>query len=146
METGPTARYADMFAALGNEARLRIMRLLLAAHPEGMVPGDLQNELGIPASTLSHHLDKLKHEGLADVRREGTHLWYRADSEALREVLQFLYAECCTRSPRWSRRRRSRADEGPEPVRRQLRARARPPAGDPAGPRTGPRRKFSGGI
>ena len=62
------ARYADMFSAMGTEARLRIMRLLLSAHPDGMVVGDIGAELGIPASTLSHHLDKLKNEGLVGVR------------------------------------------------------------------------------
>jgi ArsR family transcriptional regulator len=91
-------RYACMFAALGTEPRLRIVRLLLSAHPEGMVVGDLIAELGIPASTLSHHLDKLKNEGLARVRREGTYLWYSANEDALRELLNFLYSECCTRS------------------------------------------------
>jgi ArsR family transcriptional regulator len=91
-------RYADRFAALGAEPRLRIVRLLLAAHPEGMVVGDIQSELGIPASTLSHHLEKLRHEGLVRVRRESNYLWYSADSDALRELLEFLYAECCTRS------------------------------------------------
>jgi DNA-binding transcriptional ArsR family regulator len=92
------ARYADMFSAMGTEARLRIMRLLLAAHPEGIVAGDIQNELVIPASTLSHHLDKLRGEDLIRVRREGTFLWYSANTEALGELLQFLYAECCTRN------------------------------------------------
>lgn len=92
------ARYADMFAALGSEARLSIVRLLLAAHPEGMVVGDLQTELGIPGSTLSHHLDKLKNEGLIMVERDRQFLWYRANDSALRDLLQFLYAECCTRS------------------------------------------------
>ena len=92
------ARYADMFAALGNEPRLRIVRLLLSAHPEGMVAGEIQAELGIPASTLSHHLDKLKSEELVNVRRESTFLRYTANTEALRELLQFLYAECCTRN------------------------------------------------
>jgi DNA-binding transcriptional ArsR family regulator len=92
------ARYADMFGAMGNEARLRIMRLLLTAHPEGMVVGDIQGELQIPGSTLSHHLDKLRTEGLVQVRREGTFLWYTADTPALQELLTFLYAECCTRS------------------------------------------------
>jgi DNA-binding transcriptional ArsR family regulator len=92
------ARYADMFAAIGNEARLHIMRLLLTAHPEGMVVGDIQAELGIPNSTLSHHLDKLKNEGLVRVRRHGTFLWYSANTEALQEILTFLYAECCTRN------------------------------------------------
>ncbi len=91
-------RYADMFAALGAEPRLRIMRLLLAAHPQGLVVGDIQDELGIPASTLSHHLDKLKNEELVQVRREGTFLWYTANTEALREIMSFLYAECCTRN------------------------------------------------
>lgn len=93
-----TARYADMFAALGTEPRLRIIRLLLSAHPTGMVVGDIQSELGIPPSTLSHHLDKLKNEDLVKVRRESTYLWYSANADALKEVLTFLYAECCTRS------------------------------------------------
>ncbi|MCX6591320.1 MAG: metalloregulator ArsR/SmtB family transcription factor [Acidobacteria bacterium] len=92
------ARYADMFAALGSEARLSIVRLLLTAHPEGLVVGELQTELGIPGSTLSHHLDKLKNEGLITVARDRQFLWYRANDEALRDLLQFLYAECCTRS------------------------------------------------
>jgi DNA-binding transcriptional ArsR family regulator len=98
----PTAeqitRYADMFAAMGNDARLRIMRLLLSAHPDGMVVGDIQAELGIPNSTLSHHLEKLRSEELVRVRRDGTFLWYSANSGALQEVLTFLYAECCTRN------------------------------------------------
>ena len=93
-----TARYADMFAAMGTEARLRIVRLLLAAHPDGMIVGDIQTELGIPASTLSHHLDKLKNEELVTVERQGTFLLYRANEATLQELLQFLYAECCTRS------------------------------------------------
>jgi ArsR family transcriptional regulator len=96
--TQEVARYADMFSAMGTEARLRILRLLLSAHPEGMVPGDLQSELGIPASTLSHHLDKLKNEDLVTVRREGTFLWYSANADALQELLTFLYSECCTRN------------------------------------------------
>ncbi len=93
-----TARYADMFAAMGTEARLRIVRLLLAAHPDGMIVGDIQTELGIPPSTLSHHLDKLKNEELVTVERQGTFLVYRANESTLQELLQFLYAECCTRS------------------------------------------------
>lgn len=93
-----TATYADMFSAIGAEPRLRILRLLLAAHPDGLIVGDIQTELDIPSSTLSHHLDKLKNEGLANVRRDGTHLWYSANTAALEELLGFLYAECCTRN------------------------------------------------
>src|SRR6185295_150117 len=91
-------RYADMFAAMGTEPRLRIMQLLLTAHPEGLVVGDIGSELDIPNSTLSHHLDKLKNEDLVKVRREGTFLWYSANAEILQELLGFLYAECCTRN------------------------------------------------
>ena len=93
-----TRRYAEMFAAMGAEPRLRIIRLLLAAHPEGTVVGEIRDELGIPSSTLSHHLDKLKNEDLVRVRRDGTFLWYTADCESLQELLGFLYAECCTRN------------------------------------------------
>ena len=91
-------RYADMFAAIGTESRLRILRLLLSAHPKGMVVGEIQAELGVSGSNLSHHLDKLKNEGLVLVKREGTYLRYTANTETLRELLGFLYAECCTRS------------------------------------------------
>lgn len=91
-------RYADMFAAIGTEARLRIMRLLLTAHPEGMIVGDIQMELDIPNSTLSHHLERLRSEGLVKVRRQGPFLWHTVDTDALQEILSFLYAECCTRN------------------------------------------------
>jgi ArsR family transcriptional regulator len=91
-------RYADMFAAMGTEARLRIMQLLLAAHPDGLVVGEVGSELQIPNSTLSHHLDKLKNERLVTVSREGTFLRYSANTETLQELLGFLYAECCTRN------------------------------------------------
>jgi DNA-binding transcriptional ArsR family regulator len=92
------SRYADMFAAMGSEPRLRIMRLLLSAHPEGMVVGDIGTELEVAASTLSHHLEKLKNEDLVRVQREGTFLRYTANTTALEHVLGFLYAECCTRN------------------------------------------------
>ncbi len=90
--------YADMFSAMGTEPRLRIMQLLLSAHPEGLVVNEVQEELEIPNSTLSHHLDKLRNEELVNVQREGTFLRYTANTEALQELLQFLYAECCTRN------------------------------------------------
>jgi ArsR family transcriptional regulator, arsenate/arsenite/antimonite-responsive transcriptional repressor len=93
-----TTRYADMLSAMGTEPRLRIVRLLLSAHPDGMVVGDIGSELNIPSSTLSHHLEKLKNEDLLRVRREGTFLRYSANTTALEELLGFLYAECCTRN------------------------------------------------
>ena len=92
------ADYADMFAAMGAEQRLQIMRLLLSAHPEGMVVGDVLAELQIAPSTLSHHLEKLKHEGLVSVRRDAKFLWYSANTEALQNLIAFLFSECCSRS------------------------------------------------
>ena len=92
------ARFAAMMSAMGTEPRLRIMRLLLSAHPGGLVVGEIQDELGIAASTLSHHLEKLKHQNLVRVQREGTFLRYSANADALKSLLGFLYAECCSRS------------------------------------------------
>jgi DNA-binding transcriptional ArsR family regulator len=60
--------------------------------------GDIAAGLSIPASTLSHHLEKLKNEDLVNVRREGTYLRYSANADTLEELLAFLYAECCTRN------------------------------------------------
>ena len=98
MKSENVARYADMFAALGTEPRLQIIRLLLSAHPDGMTAGEVQAELGIPNSTLSHHLDKLKNEELVNVQREGTFLRYTANTDGLQQLLSFLYSECCTRN------------------------------------------------
>ncbi len=98
MSTDQVTKYADMFSAMGTEPRLRIMQLLLSAHPDGLVVGEIQEELGIPNSTLSHHLDKLRNEDLVRVQRQSTFLRYTANAEALQELLQFLYAECCTRN------------------------------------------------
>lgn len=92
------APFADMFTALGSEPRLRIMRLLLSAHPHGMVVGQIAEELDVTPSTLSHHLDKLRNEDLVQVEREGTFLRYSANTTALERLLGFLYAECCTRN------------------------------------------------
>jgi len=93
-----TIRFADRFAAMGTESRLRIMQRLLSAHPDGMVVGEIASELGMSGSNLSHHLEKLKNEGLVQVSREGTFLRYAANTTALEELLGFLYAECCTRN------------------------------------------------
>ena len=96
--TQDVTRVADMFAALGAEPRLRIMRLLLAAHPDGLVVGDIQAETGIAGSTLSHHLEKLRNDALVTAEREKAFIRYRANTSALEEILGFLYAECCTRN------------------------------------------------
>src|SRR5436305_2014843 len=88
-------RFADMLAAIGTESRLRIAQLLLTAHPDGLVAGEIQAELGISASNLSHHLEKLRHERVINVRREGSFLRYTANTGAIQELLTFLFSECC---------------------------------------------------
>jgi DNA-binding transcriptional ArsR family regulator len=98
MTEDTTTRYADMFAALGAEPRLRIMRVLLSAHPEGLVVGEIQGETGVAGSTLSHHLEKLKNDDLVTAVREKAFIRYRANTETLQELLGFLMAECCTRN------------------------------------------------
>ncbi len=98
MKSVDVSSFAAMLAAMGAEPRLRIVRLLLAAHPGGMVVGEIGEELKMPGSSLSHHLDKLRNVGLVTVKRESTFLRYRANTDALRELLGFLYAECCTRN------------------------------------------------
>lgn len=87
-------RYANRFNALGHEVRLEILRRLRKAHPHGMVVGEIQKAVGVPASTLSHHLEALFHEGLIRQRREGRFLRYFTDEQGLAEVLHFLEAEC----------------------------------------------------
>ena len=114
--TSEIAKFADMLAAMGAEPRLRIVRLLLSAHPTGMAAGDISAELEITPSTLSHHLDRLKREDVVAVRREGTFLWYSANTTAIERLLNFLYAECCTRttviSPDAIKGRRTGDDDG----------------------------------
>jgi ArsR family transcriptional regulator len=92
------AHLADMMAAMGSEARLRIMRLLLSAHPDGLVVSEIQDALQINGSTLSHHLERLRNEDLVTMSREGTFLRYLVNTASLQTLLSFLYAECCGRS------------------------------------------------
>ncbi len=87
---------ARAFAALGHGARLSIVRCLLRAHPLGRVAGEIRDELDIPASTLTHHLDALRHEGLISQTREGRFVRYLAGTDTLRALTDFLYSECCS--------------------------------------------------
>jgi DNA-binding transcriptional ArsR family regulator len=91
-------KFSDILAALGTESRLRIIYHLLRAHPEGMVAGEIQNELGMQPSAVSHHLEKLKIEDLVRVQREGTFLRYSANPEVLQDLLTFLFSQCCANS------------------------------------------------
>jgi ATP-dependent Clp protease ATP-binding subunit ClpC len=95
META-IAIQADRLAALGNEARLGILKLLLKAYPQEMSAGEISKAADIPCSTLSHHLERLRREGLIASRKERQWVWYRASAETLEDLLNFLYHDCCS--------------------------------------------------
>jgi DNA-binding transcriptional ArsR family regulator len=93
-----TKTFADRFSAIGAEPRLRILQSLVAAPQGQKTVGEIQGEMRIPWSTLSHHLEKLRNEHLVTTRREGSFLWYQANCKVLNEMLRFLSLDClpCT--------------------------------------------------
>ncbi|MEO0887930.1 MAG: metalloregulator ArsR/SmtB family transcription factor [Cyanobacteria bacterium J06648_10] len=89
---------AATFAALGQPSRLKIVRLLLSAYPNGLPAGEIQKELGIAGATLSHHLDKLRQVGIVTSEKDRQWIWYSVREKALTRLLDFLFEECCTRN------------------------------------------------
>jgi ArsR family transcriptional regulator, arsenate/arsenite/antimonite-responsive transcriptional repressor / arsenate reductase (thioredoxin) len=87
------AYYADLFAAMGSEPRLKIMQLLFRAYPQGMVVTEIKNQLKIPDSTLSHHLEKLRVEKLVKVEKDKQYLYYTANAETMEDLLSFFATE-----------------------------------------------------
>ena len=87
--------HAEQLGALGHPARLAILRHVVQAGPDGAAPGKIQAKLDIPASTLSHHIDRLARTGLLESRREGTFLYYSAVFPALQALTDYLWEDCC---------------------------------------------------
>lgn len=90
-------RCAIALGALGHPARLAILRFVVQAGEEGAPAGEIQSALDIPASTLSHHLDRLAKAGLLAARREGTFIYYRAEYTELKALTDYLWQDCCKR-------------------------------------------------
>lgn len=86
----------EAFRALGCEPRLEIYRLLVRRGPDGYTPTDLTRRLGVPAPTLSFHLGALVRAGLVTSRREGRHLYYRANIDRMHALVGFLTENCCS--------------------------------------------------
>lgn len=86
---------ANRFMALGNPIRLSVLRLIVQGHEAGTPAGAIQEHLGIPASTLSHHLACLAETRLVSVEREGTTLRYRPEFSTLRKLMEYLWEDCC---------------------------------------------------
>jgi len=83
------------FEALGNPTRLAVVRLLVRAGEGGLPVGQIQDQLGIAGSTLSHHMKSLVSVGLVEQRRERTMLICRVNYALIRDLIDFLMAECC---------------------------------------------------
>ncbi|MCI0625059.1 MAG: metalloregulator ArsR/SmtB family transcription factor [Acidobacteria bacterium] len=92
--------FADMLKALGSDARLKVIRLLIEYGDGGCCVGDIQKEIGGAASTLSHHLDRLARFGLIHSRKEAQWIFYSVNFEVLKELFNFLWQDCCSRSSR----------------------------------------------
>jgi len=91
---------AERLKALGHPVRLSILRLIVQGLEAGTPAGEIQEHIGVPASTLSHHLSCLAETELVRVEREGTFLRYRADFRTLRALTEYLWKDCCSGGPR----------------------------------------------
>ncbi len=90
----------NVFAALSQETRLRIVRLLVRAGPEGLPAGAIADAMdGASASRMSFHLSHLEHAGLVQSRREGRSIIYSAALPALSALIAFLMRDCCSGHP-----------------------------------------------
>jgi DNA-binding transcriptional ArsR family regulator len=88
-----------LFAALAQESRLALFRLLVQAGPEGLAAGSIAERLGLPSSTLSFHLKELTHAGAVQSRQAGRFIYYSADFATMNALLGFLTENCCGGQP-----------------------------------------------
>jgi len=91
------ARHAAQLGALGHPIRLEILRFVVQAGPHGAAAGEIQSQVDLPASTLSHHLKRLVDAGLLSSRSEGTFHYYAAVYPSLRALTDYLWEDCCKR-------------------------------------------------
>lgn len=85
----------EALAALAQDSRLQVYRLLVQAGPEGMAASDIAQELAIAANTLSFHLKTLSHANLVHSRQDGRFIYYSANYEQMSALLGFLTENCC---------------------------------------------------
>jgi DNA-binding transcriptional ArsR family regulator len=95
--TSKLERHAEQLGALGHPVRLAILRFIVQAGSEGAAAGEIQAQVDLPASTLSHHLKRLVDAGVARTRGEGTFHYYSADYDAMRALTAYLWEDCCKR-------------------------------------------------
>jgi ArsR family transcriptional regulator, arsenate/arsenite/antimonite-responsive transcriptional repressor len=90
-----TSNATAALAALAQENRLEIFRLLVQAGPEGMAAGQVAEKLSLAPNTLTFHFDRLRFAGLVTVRRNGRSMIYAARYEAMNDLISFLTENCC---------------------------------------------------
>ena len=90
-------RHAEQLSALGHPVRLRVLRFVVQAGPEGASAGEIQSHVDMPASTLSHHLKRLVDAGLLTTRLESTFHYYTADYASLKAMTDYVWEDCCKR-------------------------------------------------
>ncbi len=93
------AEVVKALAALAQETRLKLFRLLVVAGQEGLTPGHMAESLGVSTTALSFHLKELNNAGLVSTQRDGRNIIYRAAFAAMNDLLAFLTAECCQGQP-----------------------------------------------
>lgn len=86
-------------AALAQESRLAVFRLLVRNAPDGLTPGIISEQLELPAPTLSFHLKALAQAGLVTTVQEGRYVRYRAEIAAINALIAFLTEDCCGGDP-----------------------------------------------
>lgn len=121
-----TSSVVAALAALAQETRLNVYRLLVEHAPEGLPAGQIAARLGLPASSLSFHLKELAHAGLIASRQDGRFLWYRADLDEMNGLVAYLTENCCRSSavcdPKCAPKRPVKAVAVAMPVSRRRRA------------------------
>ncbi|MEM7226259.1 MAG: metalloregulator ArsR/SmtB family transcription factor [Pseudomonadota bacterium] len=98
---------ARCLETLGNPTRLEIVRLLVRSGSEGLAVGEIQEHLGVPGSTLSHHLSHLVNSSVIEQEREGRVLRCRPNFQTLQGLTDFLMAECCQGVAKPGKRRKA---------------------------------------
>jgi DNA-binding transcriptional ArsR family regulator len=90
----------NAFGSLAQETRLRVLRLLVQAGPEGLPAGSIAETMGVSPSNISFHLSHLERAGLIQARRQARSIIYSAGYDVLRDLIQFLMEDCCAGDPR----------------------------------------------
>lgn len=90
-----TALALRSLAALAQDTRLRVFRLLVQQGPAGVPAGDIGRQLNLPPATLSFHIKELATAGLVSARQSGRHIYYSTDFDAMRELVAYLSENCC---------------------------------------------------